>query len=151
MNIVQSVDGELTYFDLKVFFHFLLVLRAQVIHRPRRTGFEEHRNFPIKMRDIIAGRYEVNGFLGSAAFSRAVQCVDRKTGTMVCIKIIKNNKDFFDQCLDEVKLLKYIQDHGDPDAYNVIRMFGAAFISFIFFYSDCFRLFLLQRTSFHRL
>lgn len=40
------------------------------------------------------------------------------------MKIIKNNKDFFDQCLDEVKLLKYIQDYGEPDAFNLIHMFG---------------------------
>ena len=29
----------------------------------------------------------------------------------VCIKIIKNNKDFFDQSLDEIKLLKASGQH----------------------------------------
>ena len=38
--------------------------------------------------------------LGSAAFSRAVQALDLQTGMLVCVKIIKNNKDFFDQSLD---------------------------------------------------
>ena len=42
-------------------------------------------------------------YLGSAAFSKAVQCLDLHTGEMVCVKIIKNNKDFFDQSLDEVR------------------------------------------------
>ena len=46
-------------------------------------------------------------YLGSAAFSKAVQCLDLHTGESVCIKIIKNNKDFFDQSLDEIKLLRY--------------------------------------------
>ncbi len=41
-----------------------------------------------------------------AAFSKAVQCVDLTDGSYVCIKIIKNNKDFFDQSLDEIKILK---------------------------------------------
>ena len=31
-------------------------------------------------------------FLGAAAFSKAVQCVDLTDGSYVCIKIIKNNK-----------------------------------------------------------
>ena len=40
-------------------------------------------------------------FLGQAAFSKAVQAVDIATGCLVCLKIIKNNKDYFDQSLDE--------------------------------------------------
>lgn len=31
-------------------------------------------------------------FLGSAAFSQAVQALDVATGALVCLKIIKNNK-----------------------------------------------------------
>jgi hypothetical protein len=41
------------------------------------------------MNDLIAGRYQVMDFLGSAAFSRAVQALDVKTGMLVCLKIIK--------------------------------------------------------------
>jgi serine/threonine protein kinase len=40
----------------------------------------------------------------------------------VCIKIIKNNKDFVDQSLDEIKLLKYLNSCGDADKYNVLRL-----------------------------
>jgi hypothetical protein len=35
---------------------------------------------------------QVMDFLGSAAFSQAVQALDTATGTLVCLKIIKNNK-----------------------------------------------------------
>ena len=31
-----------------------------------------------------------------------------RTGRQVCVKVIKNSKDFFDQSLDEVQLLQYI-------------------------------------------
>lgn len=41
----------------------------------------------------------------------------------VCLKIIKNNKDFFDQSLDEIKLLQYLKDHGDPDRYHFLCMY----------------------------
>lgn len=41
--------------------------------------------------------WQILEFLGAAAFSKAVQCVDLTDGSYVCIKIIKNNKDFFDQ------------------------------------------------------
>jgi hypothetical protein len=109
VNIVDSPQ-KLEYFNLKV------------IYVKGRTGFEESRDFPIRLHDIIAGRYEVIEYLGSAAFSRAVQCLDHKNGQMVCMKIIKNNKDFFDQSLDEIKLLKYIKANGDPDEHHVVQM-----------------------------
>lgn len=35
---------------------------------------------------------QVMDFLGSAAFSQAVQALDTATGALVCLKIIKNNK-----------------------------------------------------------
>ncbi|CAE7768071.1 dyrk2, partial [Symbiodinium pilosum] len=52
-------------------------------------------------------------YLGSAAFSRAVQCLDLENNRMVCMKIINNNKDFLDQSLDEIKLLRLIRANVD--------------------------------------
>jgi hypothetical protein len=40
----------------------------------------------------IARHLQILEFLGAAAFSKAVQCVDLTDGSYVCIKIIKNNK-----------------------------------------------------------
>eukprot|EP00891_Asterochloris_glomerata_P002378 jgi/Astpho2/2378/Aster-05636 len=62
-------------------------------------------------------------FLGSAAFSKAVQALDTKTGMLVCLKIIKNNKDYFDQSLDEIKLLKYVSDADPDDEHGMLRLY----------------------------
>eukprot|EP00195_Chlamydomonas_chlamydogama_P014734 CAMPEP_0202902904 /NCGR_PEP_ID=MMETSP1392-20130828/18762_1 /ASSEMBLY_ACC=CAM_ASM_000868 /TAXON_ID=225041 /ORGANISM="Chlamydomonas chlamydogama, Strain SAG 11-48b" /LENGTH=1064 /DNA_ID=CAMNT_0049589765 /DNA_START=132 /DNA_END=3326 /DNA_ORIENTATION=- len=99
------------------------VFSLKVIHRRHRTGFEETKDFPIRMNDLIAGRYQVMDFLGSAAFSRAVQALDVKTGTLVCLKIIKNNKDYFDQSLDEIKLLKYVNTLDPNDEHGLVRLY----------------------------
>lgn len=34
-------------------------MELKVIHRRRRTGFEETKDFPIRVDDLIAGRYQV--------------------------------------------------------------------------------------------
>lgn len=34
-------------------------MTLRVIHRRRRTGFEETKDFPIRVNDLIAGRYQV--------------------------------------------------------------------------------------------
>jgi hypothetical protein len=70
---------------------------------------------------------QVEEFLGEAAFSTAIQCKDlasenEKDPDSVCLKIIKNNKDYFDQSLDEIKLLHYINSRGDPEKFHVLRM-----------------------------
>ena len=42
-----------------------------------------------------------------------MQAHDLHTGALVCLKVIKNSKDFFDQSLDEIKLLKLL-NAADP-------------------------------------
>lgn len=94
----------------------------KVISDRERTGFEENKEFPVVVDSVIAGRYKVVEFLGSAAFSKAIQCLDTFTDEMVCLKIIENNKDYIDQSIDEIKLLLYIKENGDPDQHNVLRI-----------------------------
>ncbi|XP_013673771.1 probable serine/threonine-protein kinase dyrk2 [Brassica napus] len=52
-----------------------------------------------------------------------LQAHDLQIGMDICIKIIKNNKDFFDQSLDEIKLLKYVNKHDPADKFNLLRLY----------------------------
>ncbi|KAH9310338.1 hypothetical protein KI387_025373, partial [Taxus chinensis] len=94
-----------------------------IIHRKNRTGFEEDKDLSIVIGSVIAGRYYVSEYLGSAAFSKAIQAHDLQTGMDVCMKIIKNNKDFFDQSLDEIKILKFVNKHDPADRYHILRLY----------------------------
>ncbi|XP_073139470.1 uncharacterized protein [Henckelia pumila] len=111
VNQIKAQEEEFETFDLKI------------IHRKNRTGFEEDKNFHVVLNSVIAGRYHVTEYLGSAAFSKAIQAHDLHTGMDVCVKIIKNNKDFFDQSLDEIKLLKYVNKHDPADKYHILRLY----------------------------
>ena len=93
-----------------------------VVYDPKRNGLEESVHFPIAVDTVIAGRYQICDYLGSGVFSRAVQCVELQTGRMVCIKIIRNNKDFLDQSLGEIKLLRYLNENDPHDTRHVLRM-----------------------------
>lgn len=99
------------------------IFQLKIVHRKNRTGFEESKEFAIVMNSIIAGRYYVTEFLGSAAFSKVVQAHDLYVGRDVCLKIIKNDKDFFDQSLDEIKLLKYVNKHDPADEHHILRLY----------------------------
>lgn len=108
---IKAQEEEFETFNLKI------------VHRKNRTGFEEDKNFHVVLNSVIAGRYHVTEYLGSAAFSKAIQAHDLHTGMDVCVKIIKNNKDFFDQSLDEIKLLKYVNKHDPGDKYHILRLY----------------------------
>ncbi|KAK8485379.1 hypothetical protein V6N13_038889 [Hibiscus sabdariffa] len=99
------------------------VFDLRIIHRKNRTGFEENKDLPIVLNSVIAGRYYVTEYLGSAAFSKVVQAHDLLTGIDVCLKIIKNDKDFFDQSLDEIKLLKLVNKHDPGDKCHILRLY----------------------------
>ncbi|KAF7816486.1 dual specificity tyrosine-phosphorylation-regulated kinase 4-like isoform X1 [Senna tora] len=99
------------------------VFDLRIIHRKNRTGFEESKDLPIVLNTVIAGRYYVTEYLGSAAFSKVVQAHDLQTGIDVCLKIIKNDKDFFDQSLDEIKLLKLVNKHDPADGCHILRLY----------------------------
>jgi len=107
-------DGPHAYFQLKVIFE------------PNKTGFEETKAFNPPPGTVIAGRYEVGDVLGTAAFSTALQCADllaeEDEPRWVCLKVIKNSKDFFDQSMDEIKLLQFINSRGEPDENHVLRL-----------------------------
>ncbi len=98
------------------------VMEMKVIFDRERTGFEETKEFPIIIGSMIAGRYKVVEFLGSAAFSKTVHAIDSTNQNHYCLKIIENNKDYFDQSIDEVKILRYVNANGDSDEYNVLKL-----------------------------
>ncbi|CAM0955084.1 unnamed protein product [Alopecurus aequalis] len=128
--LVDSRSGHDLEFDLSALEKELqmlspyLVEEADALNRYScRTGFEETKEFPIVVDSVVAGRYRITEYLGSAAFSRVVQARDLCTGMDVCLKIIKNDKDFFDQSLDEIKLLKFVNKHDPADAHHVLRLY----------------------------
>lgn len=94
----------------------------RVIYDPRRNALEESVSFPIAVDTVIAGRYQIVDYLGAGVFSRAVQCVELPTGRTVCVKIVRNNKDFLDQSLGEVKLLKLLNENDPHDDKHILRM-----------------------------
>ena len=59
----------------------------KVLYDREKTGFEETKDFQIVIGSIIAGRYQVVEFLGSAAFSKAIQCKDLIKKDMVCFAV----------------------------------------------------------------
>lgn len=105
------------------YFHLPIIFKSHV------TGFEPTKDLVLENGNVVAGQYLVEGELGSAAFSTAYRCVDLSSDgdgpdghEEVCLKVIKNTKDFFDQSLDEIKILELLRQTGMCQEMNLVEM-----------------------------
>lgn len=97
----------------------------KVIYDREKTGYEDDREMQIVINEVLAGRYQILSLLGQAQFSKAIEVKDLTSSNQkqrYCIKMILNNKEYVDQALDELKLLKYIKANCDPDEACLIKM-----------------------------
>ncbi|KAK6121887.1 hypothetical protein DH2020_044371 [Rehmannia glutinosa] len=116
-----AISDELLIYDTKEDDYEIFNLR--IIHRKNRTGFEENKEFPIVINKHHSGSILCYGISRIRAFSKVVQAHDLYSGMDVCLKIIKNDKDFFDQSLDEIKLLKFVNKHDPADEQHILRLY----------------------------
>lgn len=100
-----------------------------IITSSQKTGFEPTKDIVLKPGTVFAKNYLVQGELGSAAFSTAYRCLDLCSEVdedgfqdEVCLKVIKNTKDYFDQSLDEIKILQLLKDTGRVKENNIVEM-----------------------------
>ena len=121
LNFPKSKSDD-DYYPVYYNGQFIDSYSLKVVVDRERTGFEESKDFKIVINTLIAGRYQILGYLGNAAFSKAVKCLDTKENKSVCLKIIENNKNYFDQSLDEIKVLNFVNSNGDPDELNFLRV-----------------------------
>mmetsp|Transcript_11589 Transcript_11589/g.23801 ORF Transcript_11589/g.23801 Transcript_11589/m.23801 type:complete len:905 (+) Transcript_11589:1-2715(+) len=103
-----------------------------IIYKSQQTGFEPTKDLVLQPGAVFAGQYLVQNELGSAAFSTAYRCIDLHSSERdddgeeyheeVCLKVIKNTKDFFDQSLDEIKVLELLRRTGQCDQNCIVEM-----------------------------
>ncbi len=94
----------------------------RIVHDTHRTGFEEAKDIQLYPGCLIGARYMYLRKLGEAAFSTTLECIDTHNKHRVCAKMIKNSKDFLDQSLDEIKVLRYLNAAGDVDEHRVLKL-----------------------------
>lgn len=72
----------------------------------------------------LTEKYKVEKMIASTHFSTVLQCFDLFERKKVCIKVIHNQKETFDQGLDEVKIMSLLQKSckGDLPSKHIVRI-----------------------------
>lgn len=81
------------------------------------------RSFPFKLGETIAERYRLECLMASTNFSTVLECQDLYNKHQVCLKVIHNQKEIFDQGLDEIKMMKLLNENtANLGAKHIVRM-----------------------------
>ncbi|KAG2486140.1 hypothetical protein HYH03_015233 [Edaphochlamys debaryana] len=99
------------------------VIQLRVIGRRASTAAAMGDEIELTPGKLIAGRYQVLEQVGAAAFSRAVQAYDTLERRLVCLKVVKNDKECMDACLEEVRLLQMINARDPRDEHHIARLY----------------------------
>lgn len=105
-------------FNLKVNLKLL-----KIIVQREKTYLEDRADLKLKPGEIFGGKYKIQGVLGRTGFSRVYSAIDILQKQEVCLKIIDGNKTYFDQSIEEVKMIRMISKNCELDKKNLLKMF----------------------------
>jgi serine/threonine-protein kinase PRP4 len=77
--------------------------------------------YNVMLGELINGRYHVQQNLGRGMFSAVVRATDSKTGSLVAVKIIRNNDTMRKAGLKEIEILQQLMAADPDDKKHLIR------------------------------
>lgn len=77
--------------------------------------------YNVRLGELINGRYHVHQHLGKGMFSSVVRATDSKTGTMVAIKIIRQNDTMRKAGMKEIGILEQLHEADPEDKKHIIK------------------------------
>ena len=83
---------------------------------------DKNGDYLLRVGDVLGERFVVGEKLGCGSFGQVVQCLDRATGALVAVKILKNRKPFYNQGLVEVRTLQYLNQRDPDNRSHTVRM-----------------------------
>eukprot|EP00037_Helgoeca_nana_P037521 m.16411 g.16411 ORF g.16411 m.16411 type:complete len:444 (+) comp8990_c0_seq1:160-1491(+) len=90
---------------------------------PANCGFDDtNSRYLAKKRDHVAYRYEVLSGLGKGAFGDVYKALDHRTGDLIALKVIRNEKRFHRQGKVEVKVLDMLRKQDADYASCCVHM-----------------------------
>jgi serine/threonine-protein kinase PRP4 len=78
--------------------------------------------YRIILGEILDGRYHVQANLGKGMFSAVVRALDKSTGHLVAIKVIRNNETMKKAGLKELDILQKLNQADPDDKKHLIRL-----------------------------
>lgn len=75
--------------------------------------------------DHVGYRYELLKVIGKGSFGQVVKVYDHKLNENVALKIVRNEKRFYRQAQEEIRILEHLRKQDVHNLINVIHMFDS--------------------------
>ncbi|CAH2277058.1 dual specificity tyrosine-phosphorylation-regulated kinase 2 [Pelobates cultripes] len=115
--------GEIFRFSAVYFFGPNAKKRRGFIGGPNNCGYDDKDGFYIQVpHDHIAYRYEVLRVLGKGISGQVMKVYDYKLQQHVALKMFRNLKNYHQQAMDEIRMLKHLTKQDKCNNMNIIHM-----------------------------
>ena len=109
--------------------HIYYLAKADQKYKPTKlerlvnNGFDDNEGYyRIVTGDQISYRFELQDVVGKGAFGQVLKCKDHKTGKLVAIKMVKNQKKYYYQAAVEAKLLLLLKENDPDQVERVVKL-----------------------------
>jgi len=100
----------------------LVRISLPVLYNPDCNGLEDDAELGLDVGTVLIDRYRIVSHIGKGSFSRVVQAYDLKEKLMVGIKVLRNDKDCFDQGVGEIRLLSLLAQSDTEGSMPLLKM-----------------------------
>lgn len=100
--------------------------RPGIIGSPNNNSYDNEQGSYIHVpHDHVAYRYEVLKVIGKGSFGQVVKAYDHKNHEHVALKMVRNEKRFYRQAHEEIRILQHLRKQDKDNTMNIIHMFDS--------------------------
>lgn len=98
--------------------------RPAIFGLPNNHSYDNEQGSYIHTpHDHVAYRYEVLKVIGKGSFGQVVKAYDHKNHEHVALKMVRNERRFYRQAQEEIRILRNLREQDKDNTMNIIHMF----------------------------
>ena len=97
--------------------------RQSVPGGANNSGYDdESGSYQVVAHDHVAYRYEILKVLGKGSFGQVLKAFDHKTQQHVALKMVRNEKRFHKQAVEEIRILEHLRKQDREGSHNIVHL-----------------------------